>query len=655
MDLRGKLLESVRTGESADTPSFGLRIQKWIPRISRLRTRLILPHALLTVLSALVGVFIVTRLVTASINERFDNRLLEASRVAADGVVRQEKTHLENLRLLTFMDGIPGAVERKEASRLREQLWAVAINSQLEAVSAIDLDGHEIITIARDPETSGPIPSVGAADYSRVPSIAKVLEGATDEVGDKFAGLLETTLGRYLITSAPVFIPSGDMVGSMMVGTRLDSLLNTLKEQALADVFILDSSGSLVEMTLVEPEEGTNVLEVDPRQLGANPESESFSRSLFLYGRPYKAVYSPLTIRGEDVGILGVVLDSNYIVSTMATSRDTFSLVFALGTVGVIVIGYLLAQSIAEPILRLRGISQAVASGDLEQSSGFERSDEIGELADAFDTMTSRLRERTEEAARLFEETVERNKELAEINTRLQAAQAQLIQSEKLAAVGQLTAGIVHDVKNPLAVIKGLAEELSENSSDDEFAKDGLVTIRDSAAKANTIVSDLLKFARQSTPDMRSRDIREIIKSSLRLTEFLTRKGNVLVASNMPPDPVMVTFDAQQIEQVIINLITNAVQAMPDGGALTINLREGEGSVSIDVKDSGIGIEKDDLLKIFDPFFTTKPEGEGTGLGLSVSYGIVSRHSGRIEVESEPGKGSTFTMILPIEPAASSD
>jgi two-component system NtrC family sensor kinase len=324
-------------------------------------------------------------------------------------------------------------------------------------------------------------------------------------------------------------------------------------------------------------------------------------------------------------------------------------LIFTLGTISVVLVGYLLAQNISRPILQLRSISQAVAGGDLDQASGVERHDEIGELAGAFDIMTLRLRERTQEAARLYEEAVERNKELAEINARLAAAQAQLVQSEKLAAVGQLTAGIVHDVKNPLAVIKGLAEEAAEDPNIDEFTLEALHTIRESATRANTIVTDLLKFARQSTPVTHRRDIRDTLKSVFRLTEYLLRKGHVTLHDGLPEQPVMVTYDAQQIEQVLINLITNAIQAMPDGGDLFIDLEHLDERVEVSVRDEGIGIPEEYLGKIFDPFFTTKAEGEGTGLGLSVSYGIVSEHGGHIDVESELGQGTTFKVTLPVE------
>jgi two-component system NtrC family sensor kinase len=345
-----------------------------------------------------------------------------------------------------------------------------------------------------------------------------------------------------------------------------------------------------------------------------------------------------------------VVLPSNYVTATASTSRNGFSLIFTLGTVAVIAMGYFLAQSIARPILRLRAVSQAVAAGDLDQRTGLAQSDEIGELANAFDAMTLKLRQRTEEAVRLYNESVERNRELAEANAKLHAARQQIVQSEKLAAVGQLTAGIVHDVKNPLAVIIGLAEELPEMSRLDEITLQSLGTIRDNGRRANKIITDLLKFARESEMEMRRQDIRETIETVLRLTEYLARKARVQVIQDVPTVSVMVTYDASQIEQVLMNLVQNAIQAMPQGGTLRINLSQAKEAVAIAVQDSGVGIPAKNLSRIFDPFFTTKPPGEGTGLGLSVSYGIVSQHTGRIDVQSKVGQGTTFTILLPVQP-----
>jgi signal transduction histidine kinase len=616
------------------------------PRLARLQTKLIVPYVVLTVLTALGGLFVVTRLVTSSVRERFVNQLFEASRVAADGIVRRERSHLENLRLMAYTEGVRDAVASRDPQALQDLLWPIVLNNSIDVVSIVGGDGVEILSLARDPQTGQYVGSQRMMDFSGVSLVVDVLAGQSDDRGDKFAGFLQTTYGAYLFTSAPIETESGEVLGAILTGTSLETLLSDLKTQSLADIVVLDSNGTLVSTSLVQPEEGYATVELSPGEVdGIGP---SLTKEVTLYSRPYQIVYAPLVVRQQGMGVLGVLLPSNYIVSTEATSRNTFSLLFSLTTVGVIVVGYVLSQSIARPILRLRAMSQAVASGDLGQQTGIEAGDEIGELASAFDTMTLHLRERTEEAARLYAETVQRNKELAEINRRLQTTQQQLIQSEKLASVGQLTAGIVHDVKNPLAVIKGIAEELRDEPGLDPAIKEQMTVVRDNASRAATIVGDLLKFARQAKPEMRQSDMRESVEAAVRLTEYLARKGNVQVVKDVPARAVTAYYDNGQIEQVLINLIQNAIQAMPAGGTLRINLSQAAGALAVAVEDTGVGIPAEDLGRIFDPFFTTKKEGEGTGLGLSVSYGIISRHGGKIGVESAVGKGTTFTILLPV-------
>jgi signal transduction histidine kinase len=641
--LRGRIPSSWKTRTRAWTEALIRRV----PALSSLRAKLIIPYVFLTLIIALLGVFIITRLVAGSFQERFGNQLIEAGRVTADGIVRREQEHLENLRLLTFMQGVPEAFLERDELALRQVFESLAINNKIEVLGAIDDDGLGIVTLVYQEGVDGTETEfyIGE-DYTEFAPVNKILAGVADERGDKYAGMLSTSVGDLLITTAPVYVGDEEFAGVLFAGSRLDNLLTYIKLQALADVILLGTQGEVVATTLVEPDEGFGEL-ILPPDLIQSLAFNSLNRDVELYEREYSVLYAPLEIRGDRAGVMGIALPNDFIVNTLSTSRNNFSLIFTLGTLAVILLGYILAQHIARPILRLRAMSQAVAGGDLEQSSGLLRSDEIGELANAFDIMTLRLRERTDEATRLYAEAVQRAKELADINTRLQATQAQLVQSEKLASVGQLTAGIVHDVKNPLAVIKGLAEELAEEPDMDEYSIDGLKTIRESASKANTIVTDLLKFARQSTPEMQSRDMRDTIESVMRLTEYLTRKGKVEVEAILPERAVMATYDPQQIEQVLINLLTNAVQAMPDGGTLTFDLSQSDDDVVLKVTDTGVGIPKENFARIFDPFFTTKPEGEGTGLGLSVSYGIITRHGGHIDLSSTVGEGTTFTIHIP--------
>lgn len=612
---------------------------------SGLRRKLIIPYMLLTLLLAIVGTFVVTRLVASSIEERFVNRLKEASQVTADSIARRERKHLENLRTMIFTTGASEAVAAKDKDKLYDLFYPILLNSRLDILSVMDAQGQEFFSLGFDQATSRYIQSSGL-DLSNFAPVRKILEGRTDETGDKFIGIGETNFGLGFFTTAPVPDSSGKLAGVVMIGTYLDNLVADAKKESLADVALFKQDGTLMATTLIKPEEGFGELEQAAQGLDLN--QGSIIKEIKLYNRDYRIIFSPFIVRNEQLGWAGSVLSSEYVTSAEATSRMTFALIFTIGTAAVIVIGYLLSQSIARPILKLRTVSQEVAAGNLNQTVSIQRDDEIGELASAFDQMTLQLRERTEEAARLYAETVQRNKELASINARLQSMQLQLIQAEKLAAVGQLTAGIVHDVKNPLAVIKGLAELMLGNEHSPEELHN-LTVIHESAVKANAIVTDLLKFARQSTPEKKFQDLRETVEASLRLTAYLSRKANIEVIKDLPDHPVLMWYDSQQLEQVFINIINNAIQAMTDRGVLRVSMVRSDNTVAIAFQDTGIGIPPENLSRIFDPFFSTKPEGQGTGLGLSVSYGIISNHNGHIQVESSVGKGSTFTVILPID------
>lgn len=619
------------------------KVRSLRPRLQSLQFQLIIPYLVLTLALAAIGTFVITVLVVDSEQERFNNRMIESSRVANDGIVGYEKQQLERLRFLVFAEGMAQAMYDKNSEEILRLMQPVMRNSNISLITAIDLNGKEIVSFGKTPDEKNYRRQQGV-DFSGVSIVPKVLQGVTDGTGDKFSEVVRLEQGPILFTAARVIDQNEKLVGAMLVGTYLKDILADLETRTAADIILLDTGNNLIASTMTGQEEGfLNLIGV---ALNTPPDDKTKPVEVEINQRQYQVAYSDFTIRNEPVGRMGVIRNSDYLVNQAQTTRNLFAILFTAGTLAVILIGYLLARGIVTPVLKLRNMSQAVAGGDLDQQIQLNRNDEIGELAGAFDTMTLHLKERTEEAARLYDETLQRNKELAEINAKLEATQIQLVQSEKLASIGQLTAGIVHDVKNPFAVIMGMSEVLAEDENLDEATRHGLKVIRESAVKGNTIVSDLLKFARQSKSELRSMDIRETVQSSIRLTAYLTRKYNT--SFEIPEQPVMVSYDAQQVEQVLINMIHNAVQAMPGQGILRIALTQVDGNAQIAIQDSGSGISPEHLKRIFDPFFTTKPEGEGTGLGLSVSYGIIANHRGRIDVESEMGKGTTFTIVLPV-------
>lgn len=609
-----------------------------------LQSKLTVPYALLTLILTAVGIFVLTRLVTSSIRERFMNQLYEAGRAASDGIVLQEKKHLETLRIMSYTTGVAGALTNRDTRKLETLLLPIALNDQVEMLTLIDTNGTELLTLTLDP-TSGKYVRSAGRDFSTLPLVEKILKGEIDDTGDKFAGLLRTRDGIALVTSAAVRQSDGQLAGVLLVGTPLDHLVSDLKARALADIILLDETDKLLSTTLPPEDRGYEGLEQTARLQVADHSTQS--HNLTLYGRGYQVVYAPLMIRGEKNGWLGVLLPDQFVVSTEATSRNSLSLIFTFGTLMVLLIGRLVALNIVRPILWLRKMAEDVARGNLHQSIKLGRSDEVGELADSFNIMTLQLRERTDEAKTLLEESIQRNQELAETNTRLRDTQMQLVRSEKLAAVGQLTAGIVHDVKNPLAAIQGMTDMLLMDPKLPDEARQDIGIIHNSVVNATKIVTDLLKFARQAPPEFNSQDLRETIHSALYLNQYLIRKANVKVITEVSDWPIIVNYDAVQIEQVLMNLIQNAVHAMPQGGELKVVLVGENGTAKIGLFDTGVGIPSENLKRIFDPFFTTKEN--GTGLGLSTSYGIIASHHGEIHVQSQVGRGTCFTIVLPLE------
>ncbi len=226
----------------------------------------------------------------------------------------------------------------------------------------------------------------------------------------------------------------------------------------------------------------------------------------------------------------------------------------------------------------------------------------------------------------------------------------QITQADKLASIGQLSAGIAHEINNPLGIILGYTQLLIRLEKDHSEKLQDLKTIEKHVRSCKTIVEDLLNFARTSPPRQNSIRVDETIDEVLQFVRQHADFDRVQVRRNYDPSVPAMMLDEEKIKQVFMNLILNARHAMKEAGVLSLTTvhRPDRHRVEVQISDTGYGIQPQDLPRIFDPFFTTKPTGEGTGLGLSVSYGIVKNHGGDILVESEVGKGSTFTVLLPL-------
>ena len=241
--------------------------------------------------------------------------------------------------------------------------------------------------------------------------------------------------------------------------------------------------------------------------------------------------------------------------------------------------------------------------------------------------------------------TIERQKE------QLATANQQLLQAAKLASVGELASGMAHEINNPIGIILGRTDYiLSTQDNLSAEARQDLKVVRAQAERVASTVRNLLTFARPSPLSMQRLDLAELVDEAVKLEAPRCRTAAVEIERSASLRIPTIQADPDRLQQVLVNLMNNAIDAMPQGGRLGISITNGGGGqVVVNISDTGMGITEENQARIFDPFFTTKPAGKGTGLGLAVSYGIIRDHGGEIRVNSIPGRGSTFTIVLPVE------
>jgi two-component system NtrC family sensor kinase len=245
-------------------------------------------------------------------------------------------------------------------------------------------------------------------------------------------------------------------------------------------------------------------------------------------------------------------------------------------------------------------------------------------------------------------ELIEAKDQAEETLKKLKRAQSQLIQSARLAALGKLSAGVAHEINNPLSIISGYTQMLlMDKISESPEHKETLKIIKRQVDRASSITDQLLHFSKKIRPKFRKLDVKEVLKNTLALLKQQLVQDKTKIVQQLSSKPTFIHADSSQLQQVFLNLIANASHAMPNGGTLTIKSMKKDADFEISFTDTGCGIPRENLSKLFEPFFTTKES--GTGLGLSIAYGIVKAHKGDIKVKSEEGKGTTFTIILPYE------
>ncbi len=354
------------------------------------------------------------------------------------------------------------------------------------------------------------------------------------------------------------------------------------------------------------------------------------------------------------LGVLDVRMSLEQVDAAIGSSQLQ---IIILAAVLLVAVGsasiYFVSSTVLRPVRKLMAATKEVSSGNLEHEISIRRNDEIGELARSFNSMTQSLR-RAEKENREWAMTLEER--VREKTTELQNAHHQVIQIEKMASLGKLAATVAHELNNPLEGILTYAKliarrlrKVEKRPAEVNQAIEDIDLIQRETARCGNIVNNLLLFSKKQVSEYALVPVRQIVAKAEQIVQHHFQISNVLFEAILPSDEPALLCDENQIQQALVALFVNAVEAMPDGGKLTVEVIQdpADGDLSILVKDSGTGIAPEDIPHIFEPFYSTKKNGQGVGLGLSVVYGILERHGGRFSVESVVGKGTTFTMRFP--------
>ena len=458
----------------------------------------------------------------------------------------------------------------------------------------------------------------------------------------------EETSGMLLAVAAPVFNDSNLLIGTLFGAVLLNrsyNIVDTIKQTVFQGMMYKGKDIGTATIFQDDVRISTNVLtEQGTRAIGTRIAEDVYNQ-VVVNGSPwvgrayvvnnwYITAYEPIrNISDKVIGILYVgILEQKY-TDLRQSAVLTFLLISLGGVLASIAISYTISRNILIPVQKLASASKELAKGNLEIRVEKTSDDELGELADGFNTMAYALKKRDEQ--------------LKEFTRK------KFMESERLALVGQLAANVAHELNNPLQGIVTYSHLLLENNICDEPTNQNIRKIVTQANRCRDIIRGLLDFSRQRKPDKTLCDINSIVKESISFVENQALFHNIEIVMSLDVSSPKVITDPSQIVRVFINLIVNAAEAMDGNGRLTISsiVDTNIECVEIEVSDTGPGIPEENLDKIFDPFFTTKETGHGVGLGLAISYGIIKEHKGLISVESEVGQGTTFTVRLPLAPA----
>ena len=615
-----------------------------------IRLKVILPYLLLTIVVSVIGVYVVTRLVSNTIEERLKNQLLQAGRVVSDSFVRQESHHVDVARIIAYTAGLADALAGEDQKTVQALVEPAAAGLGLENLILISSQGKEVVHLVLDEnrKLQRVEQSTGAADS---PIVVPFLQNRNPEAPPRRAlGMNLVNDEMYYYTALPV--SSGEKFsGVIVVGTSIRNILPFLKSTALADVIVYGGDGQAIGSTLGTGDQNTlKLLSITKEEYQSSILSDNVVKgnNIEVDKRAYSVAHGPLQVGNDRIGVFAVALPLDYVLESGTASRRTYVILFTVVFLFVLGIGFVVTRLIIKPLHSLVNTSQAIAGGDLQRRTGIRSKDEIGTLANTFDEMTARLQEHTLELERMNQ-----------ILKNIDKTKTNFIQIS------------AHELRTPLTLIMGYSQMLEQDMQDKPEQLALARGILEGSERMTDIVDSMLDVSRidSNTLFLRKTGMRLdlLIKKVNKGFEKAFAERNIRMTVEGLAELPLIPADPDMLQKVFHHIIMNAIKFTPDGGSINVSGNYLNGSeppqVEIAVRDTGIGIDPALHHLIFEKFNQTgdvllhssgktKFKGGGPGLGLAIARGIVEAHGGRIWVESpgyneQSNPGSTFYVSLP--------
>jgi len=608
-----------------------------------LRAKLIISFLAVIIICGLVAIFVAMRVIgTGIIGQAQDKVRIDlntARHIYQDEI--QEVKALVRLSAQRFF--VKDALLEKDIQTLKTELEKIRKRESLDMLTLTDQNGQVIVKV------------IGATVILSREQLVKEGRGVAEQAYIKFIPTpkakpsLETeqTSAMCIKAAAPVFGYDGSLIGVLYGGNLLNrnyKIVDKVKEIVYQGVKYKGKDIGTATIFQGDLRISTNVKAQDGSRAIGTRVSEEVRKQVLVKGLPwigrafvvnnwYIAAYEPVKdIKGKIIGILYVGILEEKFIDMRNRAIEMFLGITLAGMIIALIVSSFLASGVLQPIKHLIFASKQWAKGNLEYRVKTTRKDEIAELSETFNFMASSLKERDD---KLKEYTSQ-----------------QIMKSERLATLGQLAAGVAHEINNPLGAILMYTHLALEDLEQKDILHENLEKAAAEASRCKDIVKGLLDFARQTEPKVEESDVNEALERTLAVVENQALFQNVKISKVICPSLPKVLMDVSQMQQVFTNIVLNAAEAIEGKGELTVATRMAPDNeyIEIEFTDTGCGIPPDNLEKIFDPFFTTKEVGHGTGLGLAVSHGIIAKHRGTIEVKSEQGKGTSFIIRLPLKP-----